>query len=63
MYPIDRRTLTAATLLRSNQKTALADAIHVATALNNGADFFITQDKGVQTAEGLQKLTLDSLLV
>ena len=63
VYPIDRRILTTAALLRSNQKTTLADAIHVATALNNGADFFITQDKRLQTTEGLQKLTLDLLLV
>ena len=42
VYSIDRRVLMTAALLRSNQKTALADAIHVATALNNDADFFIT---------------------
>ena len=63
VYPIDRKILTTAALLRSQQKTALADAIHVATALNHDADFFITQDKRLQTAEGLQKLTLDSLLM
>ncbi|MEY3218757.1 MAG: hypothetical protein RIT27_114 [Pseudomonadota bacterium] len=34
------------------------DAIHVATALNNHADFFITQDKCLQTTQGLQKITL-----
>lgn len=62
VYSIDRRVLMTAALLRSNQKTALADAIHVATALNNDADFFITQDKRLQTSEGLQKLTLDLLL-
>lgn len=62
VYPIDRTILTTAALLRSEQKTALADAIHVATALTQGADFFITQDKRLQTAEGLHKLTLDSLL-
>lgn len=62
VYSIDRRVLMTAALLRSNQKTALADAIHVATALNNDADFFITQDKRLQTSEGVQKLTLDLLL-
>lgn len=63
VYPIDRKILMTAALLRSEQKTALADAIHVATALTHSADFFITQDKRLQTAEGLQKLTLDSLLM
>lgn len=62
VYPIDRKILTTAALLRSQHRTALADAIHVATALNHGADFFITQDKRLQTVDGLQKLTLDSLL-
>lgn len=62
VYPIDRKVLTTAALLCSKQKTALADAIHVATALNHNADFFITQDKRLQTVVGLQKLTLDSLL-
>ena len=62
VYPIDRKILTSAALLRSQQKIALADAIDVATALTHSADFFITQDKRLQTAEGLQKLTLDSLL-
>ncbi len=63
VYPIDRKILMTAALLRSEQKTALADAIHVATALTHSADFFIAQDKRLQTAEGLQKLTLDSLLM
>jgi predicted nucleic acid-binding protein len=62
VHPIDRLVLTTAALFRSNQKTALADAIHVATALNNDADFFITQDKRLQTSGSLQKLTLDLLL-
>lgn len=62
VHSIDRQVLTTAALLRSNQKIALADAIHIATALNNEADFFITQDKRLQTTESLQKLTLDLLL-
>jgi|APLak6261659701_1056019.scaffolds.fasta_scaffold07617_3 predicted nucleic acid-binding protein len=62
VYPVTRQVLKTAALLRSDQKTALADAIHIATALNHHADFFITQDKRLHTVEGLQKLTLDSLL-
>ena len=62
VYSIDRAVLISAALLRSQQKIALADAIHVATALNHHAAFFITQDKRLQTPEGLQKVTLDSLL-
>ncbi len=62
VHPISRKILNTAALLRSEQKIALADAIHVATALNHEADYFITQDKRLQIANGLQKLTLDSLL-
>jgi len=62
VYPIDTQILKTAALLRSQQKIALADAIHVATALNNHADFFITQDKRLQTTQGLQKITLSSLI-
>jgi predicted nucleic acid-binding protein len=61
VYPINRDVLTAAALLRSQHKMALADAIHIATALNHQADFFITQDLRLQTPTGLPKLTLDSL--
>ncbi len=60
---VDRKILTTAALLRSQYKMALADAIHVATALNHNADFFITQDKRLQSTESIQKLTLDSLLI
>jgi len=63
VYPINRQVLTTAALLRSQQKHALADAIHVATALNQHADFFITQDKRLQITEGLEKITLDKLLM
>lgn len=63
VYPINRQVLTTAAFLRSQQKTALADAIHVATALNQYVDFFITQDKRLQMTPGLEKVTLDSLLM
>lgn len=62
VYPITRQILKSAAFLRSQQKTALADAIHIATALSHQADFLISQDKRLQTSESLQKLTLDSLL-
>ncbi len=61
VYPINRDILTTSAFLRSQQKIALADAIHVATALKHNADFFITQDKRLQTTEALQKRTLDEL--
>lgn len=62
VYPIDLSILKTAALLRSRQKIALADAVHVATAITYQVDFFITQDKRLQIPESLQKLTLDSLI-
>jgi predicted nucleic acid-binding protein len=62
VYPVDRKVLSNAALLRSKSKTALADAIHVATPYIHGADFFVTQDKRLQIIEGMQKLSLDALL-
>lgn len=61
VHVINRAILKTAAQLRSDQNIALADAIHIATALNHQADFFITQDKRLQTPTNLQKLTLDVL--
>jgi predicted nucleic acid-binding protein len=61
VYAVDRGVLSTAARLRSRQTIALADAIHVATALNHQADVFITQDKRLQPPAGLIKLTLDDL--
>ncbi len=63
VYAVDREVLTKAAWLRSQQKTALADAIHVATALIHQADFFITHDKRLQIPAEMTKLTLEQLQV
>ena len=61
VHTVDRWILKTAAQLRSNRHIALADAIHVATAINHHADFFLTQDKRLQTPVGLAKLTLVEL--
>ncbi len=61
VFPVDRQILKTASLLRSRQKIALADAIHLATALINQADFLLSHDKRLQTSDTVQKLTLDDL--
>ena len=63
VYAVDRQVLTKAAWLRAQQKTALADAIHVATALIHQADFFITHDKRLQIPAEMTKLTLEQLQV
>jgi predicted nucleic acid-binding protein len=62
VLPVDRTILKNAALFRSRQKIALADAIHVATALTAKTDFLITQDKRLKLPEGLTKRTLDDFI-
>jgi predicted nucleic acid-binding protein len=40
------------------RKIGLADAIHVATALEGACDAILTEDKGLPTPAGLRKLSL-----
>lgn len=61
VYPVDREVLRYAAQLRSQQKIALADALHLATALHHQADIFITHDKGIYSPAILTKLTLEDL--
>lgn len=58
VFRVDREILTQSALLRSQRKISLADAIHVATAINNKAHIIITNDKKMQVPENLKKLTL-----
>lgn len=63
VYPVNRDVLHHAAKLRSQQKMALADAIHVATAFIYQADSFITHDKRIYTPSGLEKFTLEDLQI
>jgi len=61
--PIDRTILRGAALLRANRALKLADALHVATALQHGCDYFFTEDQrlGDLLPEGVPRLSLAML--
>ena len=58
VFCVDREILKQSALLRSQRKISLADAIHVATAIQNNAHIIITNDKKMQVPNDMEKLTL-----
>ena len=58
VFSVDREILKQSALLRSLNKIALADAIHIATARENNAQVIISNDKKMQVPDGLEKVTL-----
>jgi len=64
VYPVNRSILKMAAFTRTIVNVALADAIHVATALNKKADYFITNDVKLKVPEGgLQKIIIVDIVL
>ena len=64
VYPVDKRILKMAAFTRSIIKIALADAIHVSTAIIEKADFFITNDVKLKVPEGkIQKVMINEIAI
>lgn len=63
VYPVDKAVLRGAAYARSVVKLSLADAIHVATAIAEQADCFITNDDKLRVPEGMQKICLSGLVL
>lgn len=64
VYPVSRNILKMAAFTRTIVKVALADAIHVATALAEKADYFITNDVKLKVPEGnLQKVIISDIVI
>ena len=61
VFPIDKAVLRSAAYTRTVVKIALADAIHVATAVNEHADIFITNDDKLRVPDGIKKLGLTEI--
>ncbi|NJL08409.1 MAG: PIN domain-containing protein [Methylacidiphilales bacterium] len=56
VIPVDRGVLYSAALTRAEHPgTKLPDAIHIATALRQGCDVFVTGDKEIRLAESVKK--------
>ena len=63
VLPVDKAVLRTAAYTRTVVKIALADAIHVATAINEQADVFITNDEKLRVPDGIKKIGLAELVV
>jgi len=61
VLPIDKAVLRSAAYTRTVVKIALADAIHVATAVNEQADIFITNDDKLRVPDGMKKIGLTEI--
>lgn len=56
VIPVDRGVLYSAALTRAEHPgTKLPDAIHIATALRQGCDVFVTGDKEIRLATSVKK--------
>jgi predicted nucleic acid-binding protein len=61
--PLDDATAEDAAWIRGSIGMSLADAVHIATARNEGATAFITNDRRVRSIPNLAVLYLDELAV
>lgn len=61
VHPIDREILRDSSYIRTIVTIALADAIHVATAIAKEADFFITNDVKMHVPDSITKLLLSDI--
>jgi predicted nucleic acid-binding protein len=52
----------AAAMLVARKRLKFIDALHIATAVHAGCQFFITNDAGISSNEGLEVISLAELL-
>jgi predicted nucleic acid-binding protein len=62
VIPINREILESAAKLRATTKLKLPDAIHLATAINQGAKTFITNDSGFKPMANIRIFQLADFL-
>ena len=62
VVPIDRTTARRAARLRADHSLKTPDALQLAAALVNGADYFLTNDKGIAKIGLPQIVLLDNLM-
>jgi predicted nucleic acid-binding protein len=62
VVPIDQVTSRKAARLRADHSLKMPDALQLASALVNGADYFLTNDKGIATTGLPQVVLLDNLM-
>jgi len=62
VVPIDQMMVRKAARLRADHSLKMPDALQLASALVNGADYFLTNDKGIAKTGFPQIILLDDLL-
>ncbi len=62
IVPHDSEVFDAAAMLVARKRLKFIDALHVATAIHAGCQFFITNDAGIASVEGLEVVSLNALL-
>lgn len=62
VIPINREILKESARLRSITNLRLPDAIHAATAILNGCETFLTNDKRLEAISGINVVVLSNLL-
>jgi predicted nucleic acid-binding protein len=55
VVPVDREILVLAAQLRAVPRIGLADAIHVATAIQKGCTFVVTDDRAIRLPPDIEK--------
>lgn len=63
VVPVDASTLVSAARLRAKHGFKLPDAIHAATALEQGCTAFLTNDTGFRRTPGIQCVLLSELVL
>lgn len=61
LVPVTRAILTLAAELRADEGLALADAIHIATAIDQGCTSFVTADETLASIDDLPIVSLQDL--
>ena len=58
LLPTARETFVRASLIRARERLKLADAIHVATAVEAGCSAFVSNDQGIKLPRNIERLEL-----
>jgi predicted nucleic acid-binding protein len=61
LVPVTTMIASSAASMRSRYSLRTPDALHLATAIEEACDLFITNDKGIKRVTELQVLVLDEL--
>jgi predicted nucleic acid-binding protein len=61
VFPVSSEIAKLAAELRATKNLRTPDAIQIATAILNGADFFLTNDMGLRNISNLTLLILDDI--